>query len=185
MIRGSKRRLDFGTVMSRRRSPPAASPDGPSASLSPSLLGIEGGSGRKWILAILLAVASVAVYAPTWWYGTLSYDDPTYVIDNVHVTSGLSGQNVVWSFTSIYDANWIPLTWISLMLDVDLCGGRPSGFHITNTLLHAACAVLLFLALARATGNDLRSAFVAALFMRRIRCTSNRWAWISERIKTS
>ncbi len=90
-------------------------------------------------------IPSLALYAPTWWCGALSIDDIyIYVIDNVHVTTGLTAQNVAWSFTSVHDSNWIPLTWISLMLDVDLYGGRASGFHITNTLLHAACAVLLF-----------------------------------------
>jgi Tfp pilus assembly protein PilF len=128
----------------------------------------------------LLFAASLAVYAPTWWYGTLSIDDPTYVIENLHVTSGLTSRNVVWSFTSFYDANWIPLTWLSLMLDVDLYGGRPSGYHITNTLLHAAGAALLFWALARATGRDLRSAIVAALFaLHPLHVESV--AWIAER----
>jgi protein O-mannosyl-transferase len=137
-------------------------------------------SRRKLSLAVLLAAISLAVYAPTWWYGPLSIDDPTYVVDNVHVTGGLTSQNMAWAFTSSYDANWIPLTWLSLMLDVDLYGGRANGFHVTNTLLHAACAVLLFLALARATGSQLRSAFVAALFaLHPLHVESV--AWIAER----
>ncbi len=137
-------------------------------------------SKRRLLLAGLLAVASLALYAPTWWYGTLSIDDPLYVIDNVHVTSGLTARNVAWSFSSVYDSNWIPLTWISLMLDVDLYGGRASGFHITNSLLHAACAVLLFWWLAQATGRDLPSAFVAALFaLHPLHVESV--AWIAER----
>jgi tetratricopeptide (TPR) repeat protein len=132
------------------------------------------------ILAMVLAAGTLAVYAPTWWYGALSIDDPVYVVDNVHVTTGLTPRNVVWSFTSIYDSNWIPLTWLSLMLDVDLYGGRASGFHVTNTLLHAACAVLLFLTLVRATGSDLRSAIVAALFaLHPLHVESV--AWIAER----
>jgi protein O-mannosyl-transferase len=135
---------------------------------------------RRLFLALLLAAGSLALYAPTWWYGALSIDDPSYVVDNVHVTTGLTARNVAWSLTSVYDSNWIPLTWISLMVDVDLYGGRASGFHITNTLLHAACAVLLFWALAQATGRDLRSAFVAALFaLHPLHVESV--AWIAER----
>jgi protein O-mannosyl-transferase len=138
------------------------------------------GVKRKAILATVLAAGSLALYAPTWRYGALSIDDPSYVVDNVHVTSGLTARNVAWSFTSFHDANWIPLTWLSLMFDVDLYGGRASGFHVTNTLLHAACAVLLFLALARATGCELRSAFVAALFaVHPLHVESV--AWIAER----
>jgi protein O-mannosyl-transferase len=132
------------------------------------------------MLAALLAGVTLAVYAPTWWYPAVSFDDPSYVIDNYHVTAGLTPQNIVWSFTSFYDANWIPLTWLSLMLDVDLFGGGAGGFHLTNTLLHAACAVFLFLALARATGSDLRSAFVAGLFaLHPLHVESV--AWIAER----
>jgi Flp pilus assembly protein TadD len=135
---------------------------------------------RKLILAVLLAASTLAVYAPTWWYGALSIDDPSYVVDNAHVTGGLTLRNIAWAFTSFYDANWIPLTWLSLMLDVDLYGGRASGFHVTNTLLHAACAVLLFLAFARATGSAIRSAFVAALFaLHPLHVESV--AWIAER----
>jgi hypothetical protein len=135
---------------------------------------------RKLILAIILAAGTLAVYAPTWWYGALSIDDPSYVVDNAHVSGGLTLRNIAWAFTSFYDANWIPLTWLSLMLDVNLYGGRASGFHVTNTLLHAACAVLLFLALARATGSELRSAFVAALFaIHPLHVESV--AWIAER----
>ena len=141
---------------------------------------IGGWSKRRLLLALLLAAGSLALYAPTWWYGALSIDDPVYVIDNVHVTTGLTARNVAWSFTSVYDSNWIPLTWISLMLDVDLYGGRASGFHITNTLLHAGCAVLLFWSLTLATGRDLPSAFVAALFaLHPLHVESV--AWIAER----
>jgi tetratricopeptide (TPR) repeat protein len=137
-------------------------------------------TNRKLFLAALLAAVTLAVYARTWWYGALSFDDTTYVVDNYHVTTGLTARNIVWSFTSIYDANWIPLTWLSLMLDHDMYQGRPQGYHVTNTLLHAACAVLLFLALAQATGNELRSAFVAALFaLHPLHVESV--AWIAER----
>jgi protein O-mannosyl-transferase len=139
-----------------------------------------GATKGKVKLALLLAAGTLAVYAPTWWYGALSIDDPSYVVDNVHVTTGLTLRNIAWSFTSFHDANWIPLTWLSLMLDVDLYGGRASGYHVTNTLLHAACAVLLFLALARATGSELRSALVAALFaVHPLHVESV--AWIAER----
>jgi protein O-mannosyl-transferase len=137
-------------------------------------------ANRKLLLAALLATVTLAVYARTWWYGALSFDDTTYVVDNYHVTTGLTARNIAWSFTSIYDANWIPLTWLSLMVDHDVYQGHPQGYHVTNTLLHAACAVLLFLALARATGRELRSAFVAALFaLHPLHVESV--AWIAER----
>jgi len=50
------------------------------------------------------------------------------------------------------------------MLDCQLYGLQPWGHHLTNILLHAAAAILLFLALWRLTDNIWPSAFVAALF---------------------
>jgi Tfp pilus assembly protein PilF len=152
----------------------------PSPAVAVERPNVRGWPKRRLLLALLLAAGSLALYAPTWWYGALSIDDPSYVVDNVHVTTGLSARNLAWSLTSVYDSNWIPLTWISLMLDVELYGGRAAGFHITNTLLHAGCAVLLFWSLALATGRDLPSAFVAALFaLHPLHVESV--AWIAER----
>src|SRR5262249_52235287 len=62
------------------------------------------------------------------------------------------------------EANWHPLTWISLQLDARLGGGGPRAFHLTNLLLHLASTLLLFLLLRRGTGARGRSAFAAALF---------------------
>ncbi len=50
------------------------------------------------------------------------------------------------------------------MLDCQLYGRNPGGFHLTNVWLHAATAVLLFLVLRRMTGRVWPSALVAALF---------------------
>src|SRR6202453_4873713 len=152
----------------------------PSPAVAVERPNVRGWPKRRLLLALLLAAGSLALYAPTWWYGALSIDDPSYVVDNVHVTTGLSARNLAWSLTSVYDSNWIPLTWVSLMLDVELYGGRGGGFHITHTLLHAGCAVLLFWSLALATGRDLPSAFVAALFaLHPLHVKSV--AWIAER----
>jgi Flp pilus assembly protein TadD len=66
------------------------------------------------------------------------------------------------------------------MLDTSLYGVRPGGYHLTNVLLHVANALLLFAALAIATGSQPRSAFVAALFaLHPLHVESV--AWIAER----
>ncbi len=66
------------------------------------------------------------------------------------------------------------------MLDCQIWGLRAGGHHLTNVLLHAAAAILLFLALRQMTGALWRSAFVAALFAihpQRVESV----AWIAER----
>jgi tetratricopeptide (TPR) repeat protein len=133
-----------------------------------------------FIWALSLLAATLLVYAQVWGFAFITIDDPAYVPQNRHVREGLTVANVVWSFTSVHDANWIPLTWLSLMLDTEIYGLRPGGYHFTNVLLHAASTVVLFVALKRATGRAGRSAFVAALFaLHPLHVESV--AWVAER----
>jgi hypothetical protein len=68
-------------------------------------------------VASCLALATFLLYLPTATHAFVDYDDPDYVFDNPHVTSGLSLRNLLWAFTTGYAANWHPLTWISHMAD--------------------------------------------------------------------
>jgi len=124
------------------------------------------GSPRKTelLLALLLALGTLALYTPSLGNGFVNYDDPAYVTANAHIRQGLSWSNIAWAFTVTIEANWHPLTWISHMADVQLFKLNPTGHHLTNVLLHAINVVMLFLLLSRATRYTLRSAVVAALF---------------------
>jgi protein O-mannosyl-transferase len=115
------------------------------------------------LFCVLLAAGTFVVYSQAGSLSFISIDDPVYVSENPQVQSGLSLEGIRWSL-GIRDYNWIPLTWWSLMLDSNLFGIGPAGYHITNVLLHIANTLLLFATLAAATGNSTRSAFVAALF---------------------
>ena len=117
----------------------------------------------SWLMALLLALVTVAIYWPTMRDGFV-YDDEEYVVNNTHVTSGLTLENVRWAFTSFYAANWHPLTWLSHMVDCQLSGLNPFGHHLTSVLLHSINTMLVFLLLRRLTGLPWRSFMVAALF---------------------
>lgn len=130
-------------------------------------------------LGCLLLVATLGLYYPVSGFEFLQYDDTIYVTANSHVLSGITFANATWAFTGM-QYFYHPLTWLSLMLDAQLFGGRPGGFHFTNLLLHAATGILLFTLLVRATGSPWRSAAVALLFScHPINVESV--AWISER----
>jgi protein O-mannosyl-transferase len=115
-------------------------------------------------IALFLIVLTLLVFARAGGLEFLSYDDNLYITDNQTVQNGLSWGNAAWAFTTMHAANWHPLTWLSLMLDVQLFGQRPGAIHLINVLFHAANVALLFLILLRMTGARWRSAFVAALF---------------------
>jgi hypothetical protein len=106
----------------------------------------------------------LALYLPVINHSLIDYDDTEYVLDNPHVTSGLSLANLAWAFRTGYAANWHPLTWVSHMLDCQLFGVRAGPQHLVSAALHVANTVLLFLTLASMTGLVWRSFFVAALF---------------------
>lgn len=131
-------------------------------------------------LCLLLIAVTLAVFARTASFGFVVFDDPNYVTGNPHVLDGLSLRTVRWAFSRIHDCNWIPLTWLSLMLDATIYGHWAGGYHVTNILLHVANVLLAFAFLNGATGQPLRSAFVAALFaVHPLHVESV--AWISER----
>ena len=135
---------------------------------------------RSTWLALFLALATFAVYAPTLRNGFVEFDDPAYVTANAHVQQGLTLHNLEWAFTSFDEANWHPLTWLSHMADVQFFGLSPAGHHATSILLHAINAVFLFLLLRRGTGYTWRSLLVAALFALHPLNVEN-VAWIAER----
>jgi protein O-mannosyl-transferase len=134
----------------------------------------------SWLAAGALFAIAVTVFTPALNSDFVNLDDTTYVVQNKSVKAGLSTQGFVWAFTTFESANWHPLTWLSLELDASLWRLRPLGFHLTNILLHAANAALLFLALRALTGCYWRSIVVALLFaVHPLRVESV--AWVSER----
>ena len=143
---------------------------------------VPGGSERMLKLGICLGLALAVwmVFGQTREFGFVNYDDSVYVYENPQVGQGLSWGGVAWAFSHSVNYNWQPLTMLSYMLDCQLHGLEPGGYHLTNVLLHGATTILLFLVLQQMTGTLRRSAFVAALFaVHPLRVESV--AWVAER----
>lgn len=131
-------------------------------------------------LILVLAIATLAVYLQTTSFSFITYDDPVYVTENVVVQKGLSLEGVVWAFTGIRGGAWMPVTWLSHMLDCQFFGLKASGHHLVNVLYHLANSILLFLLLNRLTAEFWKSTMVAALFaLHPLHVESV--AWIAER----
>ncbi len=132
---------------------------------------------RVVIYCLLLVAVTLAFYNPIVRNQFVDYDDLSYIVKNNHVLAGLTWDTVKWSFTTLRDGNWHPLSWLSHALDYQLFHLNPIGHHYTSLLLHAANAVLLFLLLWRATGGIWPSLVVAALFaMHPVNVESVAWA---------
>jgi hypothetical protein len=136
-------------------------------------------SGRVAAVGVLLALASVAAYLPVVELDFTNYDDPSCATDNPLVQARLTWAGLGGAFTW-HTGNWHPLTWLSHMLDYQLYGLNPAGYHLTNLFFHVANTVLLFLLLRSLTGALWRSTCVAALFaLHPVHVESV--AWASER----
>jgi len=121
----------------------------------------------QWIFAAVCSALVLAAFAPVFGNGFVeSFDDASYISANVHVRQGLTWENVRWALAPGPQEGtyWHPLTWLSLMADVQVFGVRPGPIHAVNVALHLAAALLLYSALARTTGRRFRSAAVALLF---------------------
>jgi tetratricopeptide (TPR) repeat protein len=121
-----------------------------------------GHAPHGWI-ALLLIVATLAVFYPVRHHEFLDYDDAVQIVQNPQIREGLSLAGLTGAFQP-YGSNWIPLTWISYQINYAFSGMEPGGYLLTNVALHALNATLLYLALVGMTGALWRSAFVAALF---------------------
>jgi len=131
-------------------------------------------------LCLLLIAGVAAVYVRVGGFDFVDYDDPFYVPRNPQVLAGLTWDGVKWAFATMHAGNWIPLVWLSLMLDRSVLGVGAGGFHLTNVALHIANTVLLFWVLKRYSKAIWASFFVAALFgLHPLHVESV--AWVTER----
>jgi tetratricopeptide (TPR) repeat protein len=182
--------------MSRRSKGKATAAKPPNAPVSPAgeLPGVKGscslesksgpvGLNNRWtVLGVCFFLAAITwgVFGQTLHYGFVNYDDNLYVYENTKVAGGLALNGVVAMFTHVECNFYHPLTMISLMLNYQLHGLQPGGYHLVNVLLHTLSVVLLFLILRRITGFIWRCAFVAAVFaIHPLRVESV--AWVAER----
>lgn len=101
---------------------------------------------RRHLLPILLlAVFSVAIYAPALRNGFV-YDDPSTIANNVLIKDF---GNLPELFQSDYfvlsaEMSYRPVVTFTYFLDYALYGLRPWGFHLTNILLHAINGIMLY-----------------------------------------
>jgi len=120
-------------------------------------------SSRALAYAALLAVGLV-VFGQVVRFGFVTADDTIYIASNPHVSA--------WWQTPLRDRFLtlefhyaMPVTLASFALDWALWSGRAQGFHLTNLVLHLACAALVLRILLREVrlGAALAGAFLFLL----------------------
>ncbi len=132
------------------------------------------------LICLALILSTLSVFWQVRNFAFVNFDDNYYVYENPHVLNGLTWDGIIWAFTTPNIGNWLPLTWLSFMLDCQLFGANPGWMHLVNLLLHIANTLLLFAVLRKMTGALWSSAFVAAAFAIHPMHVES-VAWIAER----
>ena len=134
---------------------------------------------------ILLAAACLVVYGQTVGFGFVRADDTDLILANQAFLADLA--NAPRAFSQHYFAvegqpvgrgeYYRPLVVLSFMLDAQIGGTLPWGYHATNVVLHIV-AVLLFFRWLRALGVGPRIAGFGALVFAVHPLTTSAVAWI-------
>ena len=132
-------------------------------------------------VVLLLALAVFVCSLPALGSQFVLWDDDMNFTDNPSYR-GLSASHLRWMFTTLYGGHYQPLSWLTLGLDYTIWGMNPTGYHLTNLLLHAANAILVYrVIVALVPGVGARAALVGALLFAIHPLRVESVAWATER----
>ncbi len=114
------------------------------------------------ILTGLFAM-TVWLYMPSRSFEFVNWDDPWYIQNNPLVQSW-NLANLKGIATETVARNYAPLTIFSFLLDHTFWGDWAGGYHLTNLVLHAVNAQLVFFVIRQVTGRTDWAAATAVLF---------------------
>ncbi len=136
--------------------------------------------GTAWALAVIPLLAAAA-YMPVLQNDWIYCDDVLYVLENPAVTEpGRFLEN--WTGAREL-SQYYPLTFSSYWLEYRLWGHWPTGYLLTNFVLHSLNALLVF-ALARTAGAGALAAWLAAALFALHPIQVSSVAWIAQRKNT-
>src|ERR1035441_9705958 len=87
---------------------------------------------RNWIIALLLAALTLALYWPVRQFDLIYFDDPLLLTESPEVQARLTWASVKWAFTSVVIANWQPVTNLSFLAVSQFFGTAPGPHHLAN-----------------------------------------------------
>jgi tetratricopeptide (TPR) repeat protein len=110
-------------------------------------LGIQEQPGHSawlsWFLPLVIVLLTVVAFFPVLQNGFVNWDDEATLVENPHYR-GLGWTQLHWMFTTVRLGHYQPLSWMTFALDYLLWGMNPFGYHLTNLILHAANAILVY-----------------------------------------
>lgn len=108
------------------------------------------------LVAAGLVALTIVAFIPALNAEFLRYDDQILITDNP-AYRGFAAENLRFMFTAKTLGHYQPLTWLSYAADYAMWGMNAKGYHLTNVLLHAVNAVLVYMLTLRLFGIAARS----------------------------
>ena len=131
----------------------------------------NGATGCPPLVVGLVMAAAFLSFLPALRNGFVAWDDRMNLLYNPDFR-GLDWRHIRWMFTTTFAGPYQPLCWLTFAADYRLWGLDPTGYHLTNLVLHTVnaglfCVLairLLDRAVPSAAGGDRRRLCLAAGF---------------------
>ncbi len=104
---------------------------------------MKGNAFNRWGILLLLILTSL-IYFNNIRFDFVNWDDQIHILNNADIKS-LSLTNLRHIFSSFYSGMYQPLSTFSYALEYSVFGQRPSGYHMTNLLLHLINILLVYI----------------------------------------
>jgi tetratricopeptide (TPR) repeat protein len=122
----------------------------------------------NWKHVIIIALVSMAVYSNTLFMDFV-YDDLTQILENNYIKSL---ENIPSMFISDvwagkkdgFSPYYRPVFTLSLAIDYFIWGESPSGYHLTNILLHAMVSVMFYILALRILNSEVAAIAAGLIF---------------------
>lgn len=122
------------------------------------------GSRRFWLwLSLAIAAAVALAFGRAVGYGIAPIDDYDFVVGNPALRA-FSATSLRWIFTHFDPELYIPLTFLSFMIEHAVAGSQTWLYHFDNLLLHAGSALLVAMIIGDVTRSRTAGACAALLF---------------------
>lgn len=136
---------------------------------------------KRRIRLCLIAVALITffVFFPSLQNGFTDWDDNEYVTTNQSIR-GFTPENIKTIFSSLYIANYQPLTILTYAAEYSFFGLNPVIYHLTNLILHIANSLLVFWFIFLLSGS-IRASLLSSLLFAIHPLHVESVAWVAER----
>lgn len=125
----------------------------------------------KWLAPLVILGVTLTLYAPTFYYDYIEYDDALLIVQNQKFFADLANIPQLFRQGSWRVAGHVspetyyrPLYILSFMLDAQIAGASAGLFHFNTVLIHALACLAFFFFL-RSVGTAAPLALVVALFV--------------------